>query len=94
MNGIFAFLLVIVFLVISINFFMLYRRLRRERPGKPGKAAMQEKEAAKWRGREIQRRLDCEQEEAVRRVELRNKTFELYEQVRRKAAAAEKEQRG
>ena len=94
MSGIFTFLLTIIFLVISINFFMLYRRLRRDRPGKIGKAAMQEKEAAEWRGREIQRRLDREQEEAAKRVELRNKTFELYDQVRKKAAAAEKEQGG
>jgi len=88
MSPIITFIIAVVFFILAANFFMLYRRLRRNRSGKSGKPAMEEKEAAKRRDREIQRRLDLEQEDAARSVELRNKTLELYEQVRKNAAAS------
>ena len=91
MSSTFIFIVAIVFFVIALNFFMLYVRLKRERHPKANRAAMEEKEAVEWRDREIQRRLDREQEEAVHCVELRNKTLELYEQVRRNASIAEKQ---
>ena len=89
MDGAFAFLLAIVFFVILMNFFALFMRMRRDRRPKTGRVAMDEKRAAVLRAKEIQRRLDREQEEAIRQIERRNKTLELYEQVRRNAAAAE-----
>jgi len=94
MFGVYAFLVGIVFIVIVINFAMLYNRLKRDKKLKREGIAMSEPEASRWREKEIQRRLDREQEEAVKRVDLRNKTLELYEQVRRNAAAAENESGG
>ncbi|MCL2152509.1 MAG: hypothetical protein FWH57_06215 [Oscillospiraceae bacterium] len=87
MNDAIILLVVIVFFVIAANFFMVFRRLKRNRHPKISKAAMEEIEAAQWRDKEIKRRLDREQEEAERYVELRNKTFELYEQVRKDEAS-------
>jgi len=89
MSGIYSFVIMIVFFVIAINFFMLFLRLRRTRRPRIVKAAMEEKEAAEWRDKEILRRLDHEQEEAAKAVELRNKTLALYEQVRKNAADRE-----
>jgi len=80
-----VFLIAIVFFIVAINFFMLFFRLKKEGHHKTDRKAPGEAEASKWRAKEIQRRLDREQEDAVRRVELRNKTLELYEQVRKNA---------
>jgi len=91
MGNTFVVLVAIIFFVIAINFFMLFARLKGTRPRKIEKAAMEEKEAVEWRDREIQRRLDREQEDAIKQIELRNKTLELYEQVRKEAAEAEQE---
>ena len=85
----FAYILAIVIFVIVLNFIMLFHRLRRDRYRRPGKAAVEEEKAAEWREKELQRRLDREQEDFAMRVELRNKTLELYEQVRRSAAERE-----
>ena len=85
MNSTLSFLIAIVFLVIASNFIMLYLRLKKERRPKIGKAAIEENEAVKLRDKEIKRRLDHEQEAAEKHVELRNKTLELYEQVRKNA---------
>ena len=82
MKGTYAFLIAVVFFIVAANFFILFIRLKRDRPRKVTKAAMEEKEAALWRDKEIQRRLDREQEEAEKYLERRNKTLELYDQVR------------
>jgi len=81
----YAFLIAIVFFIIAINFFLLFIRHKRDLPRKIDKAAMEEDEAVLWRDKEIQRRLDREQEEAEEYLERQNKTFELYEQVRKNA---------
>ena len=91
MAGPFAYILAIVVFVIVLNFIVLFHRLRRDRYRRPGKAAIEEEKAAEWREKELRRRLDREQEDFEMRVELRNKTLELYEQVRRNAAEQEKE---
>jgi len=91
MDGAYAFLIAIVFFVIVLNFFMLFMQLRRNRSPKTGRVAMDEKKAAELRAKEIQRRLDREQEDAARQVELRNKTLDLFDQVRKNAAEAERE---
>jgi len=89
MGGAFGSVIAIVFLVIIGNFIMLYVRLRRDLPRKPSRWALEEEEAAKLREREIYRRIEREQEDAIRRIELQNHTFELFEEVRRRAAATE-----
>ena len=90
----FSFLLAIICLILVINAIMLYRRVRKDRNPKIVKKAMSEKEAVLQRDKEIWRRLDNEQEQAARQVELRNKTLELYEQVRKNAEAEEQKQSG
>ena len=89
MSPILATLVGVVFVVIALNFIMLYIRLKRDFPLKSQRKAPDEARAAIVRDREVRYRIEVEQENAERRVELRNKTFELYEQVRRSAAAEE-----
>ena len=91
-NNMHAVIIAVVFFVVAINFYMLFVRLRKDRRPKIDRAAPGEAEASKWRDKEIIRRLDSEQADAARRVELRNKTLGLYEQVRRNAADRENEE--
>lgn len=90
MEGAFAYIVAIVFFVIALNFFFLYMRLKKDRYRKTGKVAIEEEKAAKLREKEIQRRLNREQEDAARFIELRNKTLDLYDQVRKRANEREK----
>ena len=78
-------LIAIVFIVIAINFVMLYIRLKRDFPKKTTKNILEENEAAVIRDRAIHQKIEREQEDAEQRVMLRNKTLELYEEVRRNA---------
>ena len=89
MQGALVTLIAIVAFVIALNFMMLFFRLRRDRYRKPSKEVIEEEKAVVWRDKEIRRRLDREQEEAIRYVELRNQTLALYEECRRRAAALE-----
>jgi len=89
MEAAFGYMIAIIFLVIIFNFFFLYKRLKRDHTRKPSREVLEEQKAAVLRDREIKRRLDREQEEDARYVELRNNMFDLYEQVRRKHAAAD-----
>jgi len=92
LDAVYGALIVIVFIVLAANLFIVFRRIRRSYPRKTGKAALNEQEAAELRDRQVKRRIERAQEDAERRVELRNKTLALYEQVRRNAAAAEQTQ--
>jgi len=82
----FGFLLALIVLVIVGNFFILYRQYKRDR--KPPVKSREESEALLDRGLDMQQRFNKEQEDAMRYVERRNKTLELYEQVRKNASAA------
>jgi len=86
--SIMGYLVAIIFLVIIGNFFLLYKRFKRDR--KPVVKPVDRQIAYEARHEEIQRIFDREQEEAERYIELRNKTFELYDQVRRNAAAGDR----
>ena len=88
MNPALGSVIALVFIVIVINFIMLYIRLKRDLPRKSGKKALEEEEAMLLRTNEIQRRLTLENDAAERFLEHRAKTWELYEQVRRNAAEA------
>ena len=91
MESAFVAVIAIVGFVIVLNFVMLMYRLRRDRVKKPSRAAMAEEQAAVLRDKEIRRRLEREEIEALEHVEKLNKTLELYDEVRRRAAAREKE---
>jgi len=82
MSSVFNAVVALVFIVIIINFIMLYLRLRKDIPRKSGRKAPSEADAAIWREKEIYRRLEREQENLARCVELRNSTLALYEEVR------------
>ena len=86
MHGAFAYLVAIMAFVIVLNFVMLFMRLKRDRNKKPTKPAIEEEKAAISRHREIQRRLDREQEELTYHIQMQNKMFDMYELVRAKAA--------
>jgi len=89
MNTALPVLLAIIAFVIVLNFVMLFFRLRRDKYKKPNKEILEEKKAVLIRDREITRRLNREQEDAVEFVEKRNKTLALYEECRKRAAERE-----
>ena len=90
-----AYLIIIVFIVLALNFyFLIVRRLRGNRSRKLGRPAVVESKQAVWRDKEVQRRIDSEQNAAVERVRLRNETLALYEEVRRRAAEREAAEQG
>jgi len=60
------------------------RRRKRSQP------AADEAKQALWRDREIERRLEREQDGAVERVKLREETLALYDEVRRRHAEKDK----
>lgn len=78
MNEKFAIIIAAVFFAVSANFFMLYRKLKKERHPRNTRAVSEA---------ETKLRLEREQEDAAERVELQKKTFEYYEQVRKNVAA-------
>jgi len=90
----FAYIIAIIGFVIVLNFVMLWFRLKRDRYRKPSRETVEEEKAIVLRNNEIKRRIAREQEDAAREVALRNQTLALYEEVRRRAAAREKEAAG
>ena len=91
MHAAFPYILSIVAFVIVLNFVMLFFRLRRDRSKRPSRPVLEEERAAELRHNEIRRRLEREERLALEHIELRNKTLALYDEVRRRAAAREKE---
>ena len=81
------YLFTVIAILVIVNLYMLFRRRNKSR--KVGKDAAAERIAMVKHHDDIIRKLDHEQADAKRRVELQNKTFEMYEQVRRQAEAAE-----
>jgi len=87
MNSSVAYLFAIIFIVIALNFyFLIFRRMKRDKPKKMGRAAVDEAKQALWREKEVARRLEREQDDAIERIKLRNETLALYEEVRRRHA--------
>ena len=89
MSSVYAFLVAIIVMVVAMNFFMVFRRFRRDFRPRSKRVAMDEITAAKLREKEVWRRIEREQEDAARQVELRNNTFKLYDIVRKRASDAE-----
>ena len=86
MNAAVASLIAIVFLVVIMNFVFFYLRLKKTSTpyGRKGKQAIMEEEAAIKRDHEVQRRIDVEQDRFIRQIDLRGKTWALYDEVRKK----------
>ena len=90
MNQFTGSILAIVAIFLLVNAVFWFRRYRRYI--KPVKKAEPEEQAMIRRQNEIQRRFNREHEEALKRIELRNSTLALYEQVRKNAAARERQE--
>ena len=86
MNAAVGSLIAIVLLVVVMNFVALFMRLKKNRIpyGRKGKQAVEEEVAAIRRDKEVQRRLDLEQDRIRRFLEQRANTWALYEEVRRR----------
>lgn len=75
----------IIFVVLVLNFFFMLRHVKRAGKSRGRKyVAPEEKKQIEWRDKEIARRLEREQEDALDRVTLRNETLSYYELVRKK----------
>lgn len=74
----------VIILLIIANYIVFARRKRLARKKLHPLTKAQE---AEQRLRDVKSRFEYEQEEAARYVELRGKTFELYEQVRKQHEA-------
>ena len=88
MDGSVGYLFAIVFIVVALNFYLLVMRMgrREKRRKKMNRIAVDEAKQALWRDREIERRLEREQDGALERVKLRDETLALYEKVRQRHA--------
>ena len=77
---------IFIFLIIIANVIVLVIRISKNRSpyGRRGKIAPLEEKAIIKREREIYRRIFVEQERIRRYLDLRQKTWDLYEQVRQK----------
>ena len=83
------YLFAIIAIVIVANFYMLFKRSKRGR--NVGKDVAAKRVASVKNYDDLKRKLDFEQQDAIRRIELRKKTWEMYEQVRKQAEEQEKE---
>jgi len=87
MNSSIAYLFAIIFIVIALNFyFFVFRRMKRDMPKRMNRAAVDEAKQALWREKEVARRIEREQDDAMERIKLRNETLAMYEEVRRRHA--------
>ena len=75
------YLFAIVGILVIANLYFLLKRSKKSR--NVGKDAAAERAATVKRHDALVRKLDYEQRDAARRVELRNRTFEMYDQVRK-----------
>ncbi|MCL1835310.1 MAG: hypothetical protein FWG48_04040 [Oscillospiraceae bacterium] len=79
---------IIIGVVVAANFYVIYARRKRRR--NPHKELVEQRRASERNIEQVRRRLNYEQTDAARRVELQNKTLEMYETVRRNAAEQSK----
>jgi hypothetical protein len=86
-----AYLIAIIALILMMNLFFVISRMRRNKNKKPvGRGAPDEAKQAIWREKEVQRRIEREQDDAYARVQLRNETLAIYEEVHQLAIIREK----
>ena len=82
-----AYLFAIIFFVIVLNFFFIFKRMGRgKKRRRMDRTAIDEAKQALWREKEVARRIQREQSDALERVKLRNETLALYEVVRQRHA--------
>ena len=89
MNAAVTSLIALVFLILAINFIVVFMRYRRDFPRKTKGKASEEDEAIVLRDLEIKHRIEREQDAAQRYVDSKNRTLDLYAEVRKRAAEAD-----
>jgi len=95
MDNSIAFIFAIVIIVLAINLYMVLSRMRRSNRGRKygrNRVAPDEAKQAIWRDKEIERRLEREQDGASERVKLREETLALYEKVRQRHAEKDRQE--
>jgi len=97
MDGSIAFIFAIVVVVLAINVFIIRAQFRKGnshvRRRRKDREVLGEPEQAKWRDKEVARRIVREQDGAYERVMLKNETLALYDEVRRRHAKADELER-
>ena len=87
MEGGVAYLFAIIFFVLALNLYFVFMRMRKGNKRKRmNRVAVDEAKQALWREKEVARRIEREQDDAMERVNLKNETLALYEEVRRRHA--------
>ena len=82
-----AYLFAIISVVLVLNLYFVFTRMKRgNRRKRMDRIAVDEAKQALWREKEVARRIEREQDDALERVKLRNETLALYEEVRRRHA--------
>ena len=85
-----AYIFAIVLVVLVINVFIIRAQFRRGNNAvkrrRSDRVALSEAEQAKWRDKEVARRIEHEQDGAYERVTLKNETLAFYDEVRRRHA--------
>jgi hypothetical protein len=85
-----AYIFAIVLVVLVINVFIIRAQFRRGnravKKRRTDRIALSEAEQAKWRDKEVIRRIEREQDGAYERVTLKNETLALFDEVRRRHA--------
>ena len=91
MPGYMTVIIIFIFLVLVANTVLLVIRISRNRSpyGRRGRKAPTEEFAMKRRNEIVYRRIHAEQERIRRYLELRDKTWALYEEVRQRHSADE-----
>ena len=82
-----AYLFAIIGFVLALNIYFMFVRFRSgSKRKKITRAAADEAKQALWRDKEVARRIEREDEDALERVKLKNETLALYDEVRRRHA--------
>lgn len=82
-------ILALIIIILFVNFIFLYLRSKKNWRRRSTKKTLTESEARKIRDVDYLRKQKEEFEDAEEYLERRRKTWELYEEVRKRAAAAE-----
>jgi len=92
MDSSIAYIFAIVFIVLALNIFFVVSRMRSGgRRKRMNRVAVEEAKQALWRDKEVARRVEREEEDALERYKLRNESLALYDEVRQRALARDTE---
>jgi len=81
-----ALIFIVVFIIIGVNLYFVFSRIKKndKHRGRKGRVAVDEAKHALWRDNEVARRVKIEDDVAHERARLRNETLAIYEEVKRR----------